>query len=90
MIKITVEVLPGGNYLKRKTIGHGFIINTGEGTPRSGIYTAEFYGELVVDRNTTKKKAIVTDFDRMNRDVWELLKEALNAENIMLRPSATG
>ena len=90
MIKITVEVLPGGNYLKRKTIGHGFIINTGEGTPRSGYYTAEFYGEFDGERDMVRKKSIVSDFDRMNRDVWDLLKEALLADNIMHLPSAQG
>lgn len=76
MIRVTVELVPGGIEELSEVIARAVIANdaTHPDHPRRGNYNAKF-GK----RRTGKiRTATVVDFPRKSRDVWELLRRALN------------
>ena len=76
-VRVSVKVDPsyGGPAFK---VGHANIINTGMGSAESGDYYAHFY----VDGKQVRSSHI-TDWPRLERNVWDLLAAALSAPNLM-------
>lgn len=72
MIRVTIELLPGGDERKAKVLGTGFIANDGTGTEKRGNYRASFLRQRAHQISTVK------NFARKSRTAWDLLMEALN------------
>lgn len=80
-VQVTVKVAPsnGSQTFKR---GHANIINTGMGTEEQGDYYAHFY----VDGKSVHSSHI-SDWPRLERNVWDLLTAALAAPNLLEVPA---
>lgn len=80
MIRITVEMLPGGDEDKSYVLAQGVIVNDGKGTKGVGNYT---YG---LTRQVKRRgvdpgigyEGSVQDFPRQRLNVWHLLRQCLN------------
>lgn len=79
MIVIKVELWPGGNEARAQEIARGRIANDGTGTLASGNYRAAFTSEVSADRYL--RKADIQNFPRRRKNVWELIRRALEAAN---------
>lgn len=74
MIRIRVEMLPGGNEEGAYLLGEGFIINDGTSPDRTiGNYTARFG----LKRKREWRLASIPSFKREQYNVWYLLLGAL-------------
>ncbi len=74
MIVVFVEVWPKGNQSKAKTLGMAMVKNDATGSNTHGNYRVELVGKT----NRYRRQAVVADFPRKSRSVWELLRRALN------------
>lgn len=74
MLRVTVQLLPGGDESKPETLGVAYIINDGTGTNTTGYYKTAFS-----QRGGKRwwKKGSVDDFPRLQRNAWDLLYLAL-------------
>lgn len=95
MLRVTIELLPGGNEDRARTLGMIEIANDGTGTQQTGNYvavlkkTAPFSGALkakwrgaVMYPNAEDEEVMtgqVSGFDRNRRGVYDLLYRALTA-----------
>lgn len=73
MIKITVELYPLGHEAGKKTLGTAIIFNDATGSLTRGNYRAVFNGK----RKKALRRGEVTNFPRLQKDVWDLLYLAL-------------
>jgi hypothetical protein len=75
MIRVTVELLPGGNEEGKRHLGTAYIVNEGTGSAEIGNYRAQFskWGEPEV----IWKKGYVRGFPRKGLGPWDLLGVAL-------------
>jgi hypothetical protein len=73
MIRVTVELVPFGSgrpeVIARATIG-----NDGTGTLEKGNYIYRLWTK----REKPLRSGRITDYPRLSRNVWHLLKRALN------------
>jgi hypothetical protein len=78
MIRVTVELVPGGVESRRRLLGTMHIVNTGEGTETRGNYRATRYGK------TGRKGATgeIHGHPRLADSMWELVRKALEATKI--------
>lgn len=78
MIRVTVEMLPGGNPEKARSIGVGYITNEGSGSPDLGNYSVKLMksGEYA-KRGGVWKSGSVINFPRLRLGPWDLLFVAL-------------
>lgn len=75
MLIVRVELWPGGDPSRRKTLATGKITNTGEGSPTSGEYRAV----LLDGAGREWKTAYVAAFPRKRLLAWDLLYRVLRA-----------
>jgi len=75
MVRITIELLPGGDEGRKRHLGTALIVNDGTGTTSRCSYYVKLskWGAP----NITWKKGRVEDFDRKKRGPWDLLYLAL-------------
>ena len=74
MLRVTIELIPHGNELLKKTLGEISIINNGRGNEERGYYDVR-----VVDfENQRKETGFIYNFYR-KKGFWSLLKEVLKA-----------
>lgn len=69
MLKVTVELLPGGDESKAKMIGVMLITNDGTGTADSGNYVAAMMAEYLRE----PRKGRLTNFNRKTQSCWSLV-----------------
>ena len=81
MLKVTVEVWPGGSKEQRYTIGTAYICNDGTGHDRVGNYEATITGCPSEDGRQSTDTVYVQDFDR-TQGAWELLTEILEERKL--------
>ena len=83
MIKIYIEIWPGGDKKNRRLIAEGEIWNDGTGDLETGNYGCE----LVTFKQTELPGTVnikgtfrssVKNFKRLKNDIWELLRLFLN------------
>ena len=79
MIRITVELLPGGIERLKRTLTVAHITNNGTGSNSWGNYSYQ----LEVQRgkgesHRTWKQGTVTGFPRKGRNVWHLIRKVMN------------
>ena len=76
MIRITVEMLPGGYEENKKTIASAVIYNTAEFPPghTRGHYKARLY---LRNKKKIWRTATTRNFPRKSKNVWYLLKRIL-------------
>lgn len=79
MLRITIDFLPGGSSLGRKTLGVAEIKNDGTGTPSVGDYSATLCLTKAVDGRRAWKFGKVTNFARKQYNSWDLLYLALKS-----------
>jgi len=75
MIRVTVELLPGGCEVRKKTIGTAHISNNLTGTPTRGNYNFTLYDA----GGKWWKAGTLSGFPRKKLLVWDLLFRALLA-----------
>ncbi len=75
MIRITVEMLPGGNEKKKHILCTGTITNTMDapGRPRMGNYDVVLTGKT----GRVYRKGRVVGWPRTSRHVWQLIWTAI-------------
>lgn len=76
MIRITVELLPHGMELGKRTLGIAEISNDGTGTVERGNYKVTLSKWAPKERETWKETT-VRFFPRTERGTWDLLYRAL-------------
>jgi hypothetical protein len=76
MIIVTVEHLPGGDARRTTTIARATISNDETGGEELGNYNAHFWERRVAGMGLTTQAQII-QFPRMEKGVWDLVKEAL-------------
>ena len=76
MLRITVELLPGGDATNPEILGIGYIINDATGTNSIGNYRVAF-SEKGAKR--WWKKGKVTSFPRLRLNAWDLLYRSLKS-----------
>ncbi len=80
MIRVTVELCPGGDQSKPRLLGIALIANNVRDTVESGgargTYLALF-SKWAPKQDETWKRGRVTGFDRVKRGAWDLLYLAL-------------
>lgn len=71
MIRVTLELLPGGNASKARHLGTAEIANDGTGTAAKGNYTIRLskWGRP----NETWRRGALSGFDRHRDGPWDLL-----------------
>jgi hypothetical protein len=73
MVYVRVEIWPRGDKTKARLLGQAFIANDASGTPTRGNYKA-----ILTDRrNRPFRAAVVKNFPRKARHVFDLLKLVL-------------
>ena len=77
MIRVTVEMYPGGGKKGKRLLGMAIIANDGTGTETRGNYNAGF-GMRTGRTGKMKYYATVENFPRKSLDVWHLLRRCLN------------
>ncbi len=81
MIRITIEMVPGGIDAAAYTIAQGVIVNDGHGTQRTGNY---HYGITRQRKRTGPedpgiwKRGHIESFPRKRQNIWYLLKRVLD------------
>ena len=75
MIRITADLIPFGFEEKKTIIGSCEIINDGTGTREIGNYTLEI--KTTLGNNSMSNLIRITNFKRLEKDVWELLYRGL-------------
>ena len=75
MIYVRIEIWPYGDKTKARLLGQAFIANDASGTPTRGNYKAI----LTDKRNRPFRAAVVKNFPRKARHVFDLLKLILTA-----------
>lgn len=70
MVRVTVELLPGGDESKARTIGIMLIANDGTGGQEVGNYNAALHAEYTGNEPRTGR---VTGFDRKRQSAWSLV-----------------
>jgi hypothetical protein len=76
VIVIRVEIWPHGIEAAKREIGIATIANDGTGTDEIGHYRASF--ALVGPRRRWTRASRVVDFKRLQKNIWALIREALN------------
>jgi len=75
MIRITIELLPGGSEARKKTIASGIIANTtGAGAKKRADYLYQFAGKT----GRIQYAGGLENFPRKSYGVWKLLYRCLN------------
>lgn len=75
MIRITVELLPGGDESRAKVLGTALIANDGTGTQTTGNYSYIISGKRSILKGG---QGNILGFRRKSDNVWELLRQVLN------------
>lgn len=75
MIRIIIELLPGGDESRAKVFGTALIANDGTGTPTTGDYHYVVSGKRSILKGGT---GTILGFRRKRDNVWELLRQVLN------------
>lgn len=75
MIRITVELLPGGHEAGKRHLGTAEIWNDATGTETTGHY--RFRLSMWGRPDSTWRSGIVRNFPRKRRGPWDLLFQAL-------------
>ena len=75
MLKVTIEIWPGGSPVGKRELATGIIGNDLTGTKTRGNYKARF--TKVGKSNAIYKKVRVENFPRTRKTAWELLYLAL-------------
>ena len=75
MIVVTVELWPGGDAERKKTLGTAHIINDGTGTVQRGNYDVRLFTWHTPPK--VWKRGRVVGFDRLGRGPFDLLYLAL-------------
>ncbi|MGE0412001.1 MAG: hypothetical protein AB7I98_03985 [Verrucomicrobiales bacterium] len=70
MIRITIELLPGGSEEGKRILGKLEIANDGAGSREVGHYTGTLHGEYTPAKG---RKGRVSNFDRRRQSVWSLV-----------------
>jgi hypothetical protein len=76
MLRVRVEILPGGDEKRARKVGELLIHNDGRGTERVGHYEGEFHSEYTFG---TPRRATVRNFDRLKHSSWSLIGAFLKA-----------
>lgn len=74
MIVVFIEVWPKGDQSKAKTLGMAEMTNDGTGSNTHGNYRLKLVGKT----SRYRRQSVTTDFPRKSRNIWELLRRALN------------
>lgn len=74
MLRITIELLPGGDDSAPQHLGTGYITNDGKGTQGSGNYDCSFSKWRSAE---VWRRGRVVGFPRKTRGPWDLLYRAL-------------
>lgn len=79
VIRVTVEMVPGGDDDRAYVLAQGVIVNDCSGTTEVGNYEYGFTGQARRAGHDPgiKRQGRVRGFDRKRKDVWQLLKECL-------------
>lgn len=77
MIRVTIEVLPGGDASKKRHLGTIDIANDGTGTSEEGNYSVRL--SKFGDPNQTWLRGAIRGFDRVKRGPYDLLLQGLLA-----------
>lgn len=80
MIRVKIELLPGGFDVNTQTIGEIIIDNDGSGTQSTGNYNVELLKSAKYSKSNagkTYKKGTVKDFPRLKLGPYDLLYRAL-------------
>jgi len=88
MIKINIELWPYGDEEHKSTIGEMAICNDGTGNHRVGNYKFEYFDEKTQfgEEHTGEVKG----FKRLENNVFDLLRECLNSEEVPIRCKVCG
>jgi hypothetical protein len=70
MLRITVELIPGGDEGRKRTIATMEIANDGTGTPDLGNYTGTLHAEYT---KAGRRVGRVCNFHRRQQSVWSLV-----------------
>lgn len=76
-VRVTVELLPGGNASRARHLGTAIITNLGEGTPHSGHYSVTLSKKG--QPSIVWRSGRVDNFPRKRLGSWDLLFRALRA-----------
>jgi hypothetical protein len=75
MIRVTIEMWPGGDSTKRYPLGHINIANIGVNADQSrGDYIVKFFGR---DGRELKRNVLINGWHRLTKPVFSLVLEAL-------------
>lgn len=77
MIRVTIEVLPGGDASLRRHVGTIEIANDGTGSEETGNYSIRL--SKFGNPNQTWIRGVVKGFDRIKRGPYDLLLQCLDA-----------
>lgn len=80
MIRITIEMVPGGNDDHAYLMAQGVIINDGKGTAGRGNYDYGLTRQTNIPGRDPgiSREGKVVGFDRRSRNVWHLVKMVLD------------
>lgn len=70
MIRVTVELIPHGDELRKRTLGTLEIANDGTGTENVGSYSGVLRAEYTP---SVGRRGYVWDFNRQRQSVWSLI-----------------
>lgn len=73
MIKVTIEIWPGGDGSRRRTLATAVIHNNGCGSPWLGIYLFKLFGK----DGRKMREGAVGEFRRQDFSVWWLVAAVL-------------
>ena len=77
MLRVTIELVPGGNEAAARPIATLLLANDGEGTYESGNY-AYVYG--YTDRDAPMARGTIKKFPR-SQGAWALVRKILNSKS---------
>ena len=80
MIRIVVELHPHGLSTKKRVIGRMEIWNDGSGDRKRGNYRFRWHNGDLTDKRSRIHTGFVRNFARLSRNVFDLLRLCLNAE----------
>lgn len=70
MLRVTVELLPGGNEARKRTLGRLDIANDATGDSTTGNYAGVLHAEYT---GTNGRRGRVTGFHRQRQSCWSLV-----------------
>lgn len=73
MLRITVELVPGGVEKNKSVLATGIIVNDGSGSAIAGNYDAAF-----TTKRGTRLGSRVYNYPRLNPNLWALVELALH------------